>query len=125
MKLSEIMQRSRFIRGNSKVVFSIDLSGLVASEDVMAVDQYILTIIEKMPKKSMLLLLNVKDLNLNPEIMEKLKGMTVRYNPYFRSSAVVADGSNEEKVRKMTKDLGYAKMRIYSDLETAKKSLLG
>ena len=91
----------------------------------MAVDQYILTIIEKMPKKSMLLLLNVKDLNLNPEIMEKLKGMTVRYNPFFRSSAVVADGSNEEKVRKMTKDLGYAKMRIYGDLETAKKSLLG
>lgn len=123
MKLSEVMKRSTFIRGNSKVILSVNLSELATSGDVADINRYIGTIIEKMPKRSMLLLLDIRKLCLESDIGEHLKEMIVTYSSYFRSSAVVADQDNERNMRDLAEGLGFRKMIVHADLESARKSL--
>lgn len=123
MKLSEVMKRSTFIRGNSKVILSINLSDLATSGDIADINRYIGTIIEKMPKRSMLLLLDVRQMYLDSDIGDHLKEMIVTYSSYFRSSAVVADKDNEKNMKDLAEGLGFRKMIVYADLESARKSL--
>lgn len=123
MKLSEVMKRSTFIRGNSKVILSINLSDLASSGDIADINRYIGTIIEKMPKRSMLLLLDIRKLCLDSDIGEHLKEMIVTYSSYFRSSAVVADKDNERNMKDLAQDLGFRKMIVHADPESARKSL--
>jgi hypothetical protein len=125
MKLSEIMRRSTFIRGSSKVIFSINYSDIEALEEMLDIDRYVQTIIQKMPKKSMLLLLDTRKLSVSSAIREHLKEVFVRYGSYFRSSAVVVDEGNESIIRGLAKELGFTKMAIFPDLESARERLLG
>ena len=125
MKMSEIMKRSAFIRGNSKAIFCVDYSDLTTIEDMAGIHNYIGTIIEKMPKKSMLLLLDVRRLKTEGDTFGELKGMFQRYSLYFKSSAVVADKDNHAGMRTLIDELGFHKMQIFSDPEPARKKLFG
>jgi hypothetical protein len=119
------MKRSTFIRGNSRVIFSVDVSGIDALRDMADVNKYIQSIIEKMPKRSMLLLLDVRNMSATDDIVESIRTMSVNYGSYFKSSAVVADGSNEGKMRELVGKTGLKKMNIYLSMDAAKKKLLG
>ena len=125
MKLSEVMKRSTFIRGNSKVIFSINYSDVATSGDVADINRYVGTVIEKMPKKSMLLLLDVRKLCVNGDTNEHLKEMFELYSSYFKASAVVVDENNENEIKDLIKTLGFTKMIIYTNPELARKSLFG
>ena len=125
MKLSEVMKRSTFIRGNSKAILCINYSDVDTIGDLTDINDYIGTIIEKMPKKSMLLLLDVRRLCANDDTYERLKEMFERYSFYFRYSAVVADKNNETKMKHLISRLGFTKMQVYADPELARKSLFG
>ena len=125
MKMSEIMKRSTFIRGNSKAIFCVDYSDVATIEDITSINGYIGGIIEKMPKKSMLLLLDVRRLKTDGDTYGELKGMFQRYSLYFKSSAVVADRDTEAGMRKLIDELGFHKMQIFADPEPARKLLFG
>lgn len=125
MKLSEIMKRSTFIRGNSKVIFSVDMSEVESLKDVLDINRYIQSIIEKMPKKSMLLLLDVRKMHVTDDIVDAIKTMSVNYGSYFRSSAVVADEASEKKMNDLVENIGLKKMKVYLSMDAAKKMLLG
>ena len=123
MKLSEIMKRSTFIRGSSKVIFSINYSDISDVGEMEAIDRYVQGIIEKMPKRSMFLLLDTRKLSVNNAIHGHLREIFVRYGAYFKASAVVVDHGNDIVIRGLARELGYTKMAICADLETAREKL--
>jgi hypothetical protein len=123
MKLSEIMKRSNFIRGNSKAIFCVNYSDVATIGDMVDIDNYIGTIIEKMPKKSMLLLLDVRRLKADGDTYGQLQEMFERYSSYFKSSAVVADRDNAAGMKNLINKLGFTKMQVHEDPELARKSL--
>ncbi len=124
MKLSEVMKRSTFIRGHSRVIFNINLSGIETLQDLADVNKYIHTIIEKMPKRSMLLLLDVRGLNMTGEITGLLRSMSVDHSAYFRSSAVVADNSNQRNMKDLVGSIGLKKMNVHLSFDAARQELL-
>ena len=83
MKLSQVMKRCSFIRGNSKAIFNVCYSDVVTTADLADINNYLGTIIEKMPKNSMLLLLDVRRFSLQGECYDLLKDMFERYSLYF------------------------------------------
>ena len=125
MKLSEIMKRSTFIRGSSKVIFSINYSDISDVGEMEAIDRYVQSIIQKMPKRSMLLLLDTRKLSVNSAIHGHLREIFVRYGAYFTASAVVVDHGNDIVIRGLAKELGYTRMAICADPETAREKLFG
>jgi hypothetical protein len=117
------MKRCSFVRGNSKAIFSISYADLTSTRDMADINNYLGSIIEKMPKNSMLILLDLRRLALSGEYLAQLKEMFERYCRYFGHGAVVADQVNESKVRNLIKSLGYSKMLVYEEPQTAMESL--
>jgi hypothetical protein len=123
MKVSEILNRTATIRGKTNAIFSINYSDIAAIEDLVALNSYVGSIIEKMPKRSMYLLLDVRGLKVDGVVFEHLKKVFERYSFCFKSSAVVADKNNERNFKDLARSLGYTKMGMYTDLDSAKKCL--
>lgn len=124
MKLSEIMKRARFIRGANKVILSLNFSNIANELDVHEIYNYSLTFVNKMPKNSMVLLLDLKGLKVNSKIETKLYQMTTECSKYFSASAIVVDNNTEQTIKSIAAKLGLVKMITYADVETASKYLL-
>jgi hypothetical protein len=90
-----------------------------------AINNYVGTIIEKMPVKSMLLLLDVRKLAVEGDPYGQLKVMFERYGIYFKSSAVVADRDSHGEIQALIDNLGFTRMQIHDDPDAARKSLFG
>ena len=124
MKLSEVMKRCSFVRGKSKAIFNVRYCDVAKPADMAAINSYLGSIIEKMPKNSMLLLLDMRRLSLSGDTYTQLKEMFERYSRYFGFSAVVADQDNKSNIQNLIKSLGYTKMQVYEEPELARESLL-
>ena len=121
---AEIMKRATFVKVDGKMVLKFDLSSLLSKEEVSRVVEYFLSMVERMPKKSLVGLVDFTGLEVADEVVPEMILLTESCNPYFRATAVIA---NEPATIGLVEDVknhfGKINLPIYQDEETAKKWL--
>ena len=90
LKRVEIMNRASFIRSEAKMILKFDLSNLNNSEDVERVAAYFRSVVEKMPKKSIVGLVDFNGLTVEDEVVQEMIHLTEFCKPYFRATAAIA-----------------------------------
>lgn len=124
MKLSEIMRRAKFTRGTTNVIFNVNFTNIENESDITEINNYAISFTTKMPKNSMLLLLDLRGLIANAKIEEKLTQMAIDGSKYFKASAILVDERTEESMKRIAKKLGVSKMKLYYDEKIAHEYLL-
>jgi len=124
LKRPEIMKRATFIRVKEKMILKFDLSSLDSTEDVGRVVDYFLSMVTRMPKKSLVGLVDFTGLKIADEVVPEMIRLTESCNPYFRATAVIA---NEPSIiglaNAVIKHFVKINLPIYQEEETAKKWL--
>ncbi len=125
MKKSEIMSRARFVKHRDKMILTFDFSGLDI-EGAREVCAYVKGMISRMPKGSVLTLVDVTDVKYDAEFRE-LSGELVEHNkPYVWAGAVVGiDGWKKLLFWATEKLTGRKNLRLFDDAEQAKEWLVG
>jgi len=72
MKINEVLKRAHFLKLNGKVIMKIDFSNLNHPAHVVRVVNYLVTIVEKMPKQSAVGLVDFRGLQVSDEIKQEL-----------------------------------------------------
>ena len=120
----EIMKRATFMKVNEKMILKFDLSSLNSTEDVGRVVNYFLSMVERMPKNSLVGLVDFTGLKVADEVVPEMIRLTESCNPYFRATAVIA---NEPATIGLAEDVikhfGKINLPIYQEEETAKQWL--
>ncbi len=88
MKRSEMMDRAKFYRHGSKMIYHFDFSGLNA-EDAHDVAQYGKGVIARMPEGSLLTLTDVTDVNYDERFSAISRDLVQHNKPYVVAGAVV------------------------------------
>jgi hypothetical protein len=91
LKLTEVIKRASFVRTGTKMILKFDLSNLESIEDVQRVDVYFRSLVEKMPKKSIVGLVDFSGLTVADEVVDEMISLTEFCNPYFRATAAIAN----------------------------------
>lgn len=73
------------------MILKFDLSNLERVEDVERVDVYFRSLVEKMPKKSIVGLVDFSGLTVAGEVVDEMISLTEFCNPYFRATAAIAN----------------------------------
>jgi hypothetical protein len=116
LKISGIMSRASFIRFKDKMILKFDLSNLDDIEDVKAIVEYSRAMVEQMPKKSMVGLVDFTGLKVTEEVVK----LTAFCNPYFRASAVIApDLESTGLANAMINNFAGINLPIHPEEETA------
>ena len=124
LKRVEIMNRTKFLRDGAKMILKFDLSSLENAEDVKRVIEYCSSMIEKMPHRSMIGLVDFTGLKVADEVTQEVISLVEICNPYFRASAVLAD--NDATIglaNAIINHFGKINMPIYHEEEPAKEWL--
>jgi hypothetical protein len=126
LKLSEVMKRAKFMRAGTKMILKFDLSNLESVEDIERVDVYFRSVVEKMPKKSIVGLVDFSGLTVADEIVQKMISLTESCNPYFRATAAIAKTPAEISfVEAVINHFGKINMPLYQEEVAAKEWLFG
>ncbi len=121
---AEIMKRASFIRDGAKMILKFDLSNLENSEDVERVAAYFRSMVEKMPKKSIVGLVDFNGLTVADEIVQEMINLTEFCNPYFRATAAIANEPAALSLLESVKNhFGKINLPVYQE-ETAAKEWL-
>jgi hypothetical protein len=124
LKLSEVMKRASFLRAGTKMILKVDLSILESIEDVERVDVYFRSMVEKMPKKSIVGLVDFSGLTVADEIVQQMISLTEFCNPYFRATAAIAKTPAEiSLVETVINHFGKINLPIYQEELAAKEWL--
>ena len=124
MKVLELMKRAHFLKLKGKVIMKIDLSNLDHPAHVSRVVDYLVAIVEKMPKHSAVGLVDFRGLRVSDEIKQELVRLTETTSPYFRAGALLAsDAQSKEMADVFASCLGAAKLPVYEEEEAAKSWL--
>jgi hypothetical protein len=124
LKRAEIMKRASFLRDGSKMILKFDLSNLESSEDVEKVVAYFRSMVERMPKKSIVGLVDFNGLTVADEVLPEMISLTEFCNPYFRATAVIANNpATTSLVETVIDHFGKINLPIYQEEETAKEWL--
>lgn len=90
MKTIEIMKRSTFLRHGSRMILKFDLSELKLEYEVDKVIDYFFSIVMKMPRNSILGLVDFRNMNITSKTLNKMIELTGICNPHFTASAFMA-----------------------------------
>ena len=121
---SEIMKRASFLRNGAKMILKFDLSNLNSSEDVERVVAYFRSMVERMPKKSIVGLVDFRGLTVADEVVHEMISLTEFCNPYFRATAAIAiEPAEISLVESVTNHFGKINMPVYQEETTAKEWL--
>ena len=124
LKRLEIMKRATFLRFNAKMILKFDLSHIEDAEDVKRVFEYFRSLVEKMPKKSMVCLVDFVGLEVADEVVPEMISLTEFCNPYFRATAVIANNdATKSLANAVISHFGKINMPIYQEEEPAKEWL--
>lgn len=124
LKRVEIMNRASFLRFEAKMILKFDLSNLDAVEDVKRVVEYFRAMVARMPKKSIVGLVDFNGLKVADEVTQEMIRLTESCNPYFRATAVLAnDASTISLAESVINHFGKINLPIYQEEETAKQWL--
>ena len=125
MKRSVLMERVRFVLHGNKRILRFDFSELEVGEihEVMA---YGLSLIAKMPGRSVLTLTNITGAHYDREVTEALKGFTRHNKPYVIAGAVVGvEGLKRVVFQAVTTVTGRTNLKLFGDEASAKDWLAG
>lgn len=125
MKIPEVMQRASFLKINNKMIMRIDLSKLKHVSHVTRIADYLVTIVEKLPRQFAVGLVDFRGLLVSDEVKQELTRLATTTYPYFRAGAMlVDDDQSRELADTFTERLGTTNINIYDDEETAKNWLI-
>ena len=120
----EIMKRASFLRDGSKMILKFDLSNLESREDVERVVAYFRSMVERMPKKSIVGLVDFNGLTVADEVVQEMISLTEFCNPYFRATAAITNGpATTSLVESVVNHFGKINLPIFQE-ETAAKEWL-
>ncbi len=124
MKTIEVMTRAKFVKHRDKMLLTFDFSGL-SYEDARQVCDYVKGLISKMPKKSVLTLVNVTDVKYD-EAFRALSNELAEHNkPYVLAGAVMGvEGWRKLLFLATTKLTGRDNLRLFADPDSAKDWLV-
>ena len=124
LKRAEIMKRASFFRYGEKMILKFDLSNLENSEDVEKVVAYFSSMVERMPEKSLVGLVDFNGLKVADEVVHEMIHLTESCNPFFRATAVIANNeATTSLANAVIKHFGKINMPIYQREEPAKEWL--
>jgi len=120
----EIMKRASFLRDGTKMILKFDLSNLENSEDVERVVAYFRSMVGRMPKKSIVGLVDFNGLTVADEVLQEMINLTEFCNPYFRATAAIAnDPSTTSLVESVISHFGKINLPIFKEETVAKEWL--
>lgn len=124
MKTSEMMSRSKFVKHREKMILTFDFSDLDIDE-ARQVCAYVKGVISRMPKESVLTLVDVTNVKYDAAFRE-LSGELAEHNkPYVRAGAVVGvDGWKKLLFWATEKMTGRKNLKLFDDAEQAKDWLV-
>ena len=124
LKRVEIMNRASFLRDGAKMILKFDLSNLDQVDDVRRIFEYFRSLVEKMPKKSMVGLVNFTGLKVADEVVPEMIHLSEFCNPYFRATAVItSDQATTRLANAVIDHFGKINMPIYQEESAAKEWL--
>lgn len=125
MKTSEVMKLATFIKHKGKMLLYYDFSGLDI-EEARRLCEYAKGMITRMPKGTVLTLVNVTEVKFD-EAFKELSGDLAQFNkPYVLAGAVVGvEGWRKLLFWATTKLTGRTNLKLFGDIETAKDWLVG
>jgi hypothetical protein len=124
LKRVEIMNRACFLRDGAKMILKFDLSNLDEAEDVKRIVEYFRSLVEKMPKKSMVCLVDFVGLEVADEVVPEMISLTEFCSPYFRATAVIANNdATKSLANAVISHYEKINMPIYQAEEPAKEWL--
>jgi len=125
LKLKDVMKRASFLREGSKMILKFDLSNIESTEDVERLCAYFRSMVEKMPKKSIVGLADFSGITVADEIVPEMINLTEFCNPYFRATAAIANEPAAISLLESVVDhFDKINLPIYQEEETAKEWLL-
>ncbi len=125
MKRIEIIKRAGFFKHDSRMILKFDLSNLKTSQQVSKVVEYFVSIVEQMPKKSILGCVDFRNTMVSPEITEEMIRLAEYCNPHFKATAVVAlDISTKNLAKSVINHFGRIKMQVFYDDKKANEWLV-
>ena len=124
MKTSEVLNRARFVKHKEKMILAFDFSGLSIA-DACQVCTYVKGIINRMPKRSVLTLVDVTNVKYD-EAFKELSGDLAEHNkPYVLAGAVVGvEGWRKLFFRTATKLTGRDNLKLFDNADKAKDWLV-
>ena len=121
MKINEVLKRAHFLKLNGKVIMKIDFSNLNHPAHVVRVVNYLVTIVEKMPKQSAVGLVDFRGLQVSDEIKQELMRLAKTTYPYFRTGAMIAnDAQSRELADVFISCLGTANLPVMKKMNRQK-----
>lgn len=124
LKRVDIMNRASFLRYGAKMILKFDLSNLDEIDDVKRVVEYFGSMVKKMPKKSIVGLVDFNGLQIADQVTQEMILLTESCNPYFRATAVIAnDATTVSLAENVISHFGKINLPIYQEEEAAKQWL--
>lgn len=124
MKTSEVMTRTRFLKHKDKMILTFDFSGL-GLEDCGQVCEYVKGVISRMPKGTVLTLVNVSDVKYDAAFRDMSSDLAAHNKPYVLAGAVVGvSGWRKLIFWTATKLAGRDNLQLFDDEESAKEWLV-
>ena len=124
MKPIAMMSRARFVRHKDKMLLQMDFSDLDI-DDARQVCAYVKGVISRMPKKSVLTLVNVTNVQYDEAFRALSDDLAEHNKPYVQAGAVIGvEGWKRLLFWATTKLTGRDNLRLFADAEKAKEWLV-
>jgi len=124
MKTSEVMTRAKFSRHRDKMILNFDFTDL-NHDDAKQVCDYVKGVINRMPKGSVLTLVNVTNVKYDTAFKELSNDLAEHNKPYVLAGAVVGvEGWKKLIFWATTKLTGRNNLKAFDDVEEAKEWLV-
>ena len=124
MKTSEVMTRAKFFKHRDKMILNFDFSGL-NHDDAGQVCEYVKGVISRMPKGSVLTLVNVTNVKYDAAFKEFSSDLAEHNKPYVLAGAVIGvEGWKKLVFWATTKLTGRSNLKAFDDVEEAKEWLV-
>lgn len=125
MKSSDMMRLVSFVKHRDKRLLYMDFSGLDVGQG-RELSEYAKGMIARMPKKSVLTLVNVKDVKFDDAFREVAGDLAGHNKPYVLAGAVCGvEGWRKLLYWATIKLTGRRNLKLFDDLEAAKEWLTG
>lgn len=125
MKTSEVMSRAKFIKHRDKMIMNLDFSGL-GIDDARQLSSYAKGVIARMPKGSVLTLVDVTDVKYDEAFRALSDDLAEHNKPFVLAGGVVGvEGWRKLLFWATTKLTGRTNLKLFDDAEQAKEWLVG
>lgn len=124
MKTSEMMTRAKFFKHRDKMILNFDFSGL-NHDDARQVCEYVKDMISRMPKGSVLTMVNVSNMKYDAAFRELTNDLAAHNKPYVLAGAVIGvEGWKKLIFWATLKFTGRNNLKAFDDIEEAKEWLV-